>query len=162
MIPAKAQLGTEDVHTWHARPHPDNPDGDELGAWLVTAGDDEPDVWIEVLHTEYPERLAKFLVDAVQQHTRTLRLEAALADVAARRQAEHSAGEPRTGLYCLDRTRLAHLIADIGQVSVEFSRDRGSGEWATQACRLYPLLAQVAATCVAWMEDIHSIDTAAV
>lgn len=68
-IPDSSQIGTDDVMTWRAVPTPNNPSGDELGSWLVVAGDgDEVDVYIEVITAEYPKRVAEFIVSAVQAH----------------------------------------------------------------------------------------------
>lgn len=61
------RIGGVDPDTWRAAPHPDNPDGDRIGCWLILAGDmeDEPDVWIEVI-AEHPGDVAEFVAAAVR------------------------------------------------------------------------------------------------
>jgi len=63
------RIGTFDVDTWQAIPAPKPGDCDpeeRLGGHCIVAGDcDEADVWIEVT-AEYPEKVAEFIVQAVQ------------------------------------------------------------------------------------------------
>ena len=67
---ADPRIGVCDARDWYARPSSDNPTGARTGAWVVEAGDyaeeGEPDVWIEVRHVEFPEDVAKFIVQAVK------------------------------------------------------------------------------------------------
>jgi hypothetical protein len=60
------RIGSVDITTWQAIPHPDNKTSARTGGWCVVAGDlDEADVWIDV-EAEYPKDVAEFIVEAVR------------------------------------------------------------------------------------------------
>lgn len=155
MIPEHAQIGTEDVASWRARPHPDNKDGHELGAWLITAGDCGDDVWIEVLHAEYPKHVAEFIVEAVQAHATRLRLGAAFEDVYRERE-RRRARPPGADLYEMDRSRVVAMMTQLGHLAAEAYEPAPAAEADAQTRRVYDGVTHLAALAVGWLEAIHA------
>jgi hypothetical protein len=153
-IPAPDRLCVTDIASWHARPHPDNEAGDELGPWLVLAGD-ENDVWIEVSHVEYPKNVAEFIVEAVQAHATRLRLAAAFEDV-ARERGRLRANRPGADLYEGVRGRVVVMLAELGKLADEAYETPPAADRDAQERRVYDRVTRVAALAVAWLEAIHS------
>ena len=66
---ADPRIGTSDVDTWRAVPWEsiEREEGIGRGGYCIVAGDcDEADVYIEVTG-EYPQHIAEFIVEAVQE-----------------------------------------------------------------------------------------------
>lgn len=76
---ADPRIGTADVDSWRAVPVEDNPEGKRTWAWAVVAGgradEGDPDVYFEIRHAEYPEDVAKFVVQAVRNEYARVREE---------------------------------------------------------------------------------------
>jgi hypothetical protein len=155
VIPEREKIGTEDIASWHARPHPDNTDGNEVGAWLITAGDCGDDVWLEVLHTEYPKQVAEFIVEAVQSHATRLRLSAAFEDVYRERE-RRRARPTGADLYEMDRGRVVAMMTQLGQLAAEAYEPAPPAEADAQARRVYDGVTHLAAMAVCWLEAIHA------
>ena len=153
-IPSPERLCVTDIASWRTRPHPDNEDGNELGAWLISAGD-ENDVWIEVLHVEYPKHVAEFIVEAVQAHATRLRLTAAFEDVARKRELLCT-GQPGADLYEGARSRVVAMMAGLGKVAAEAYETVPAADRDAQERRIYDGASQVAALAVGWLEAIHA------
>lgn len=153
-IPSPERLCVTDIASWHARPHPDNEDGDKLGPWLISAGD-ENDVWIEVLHVEYPKHVAEFMVEAVQAHATRLRLTAAFEDVARERDRLRNR-QPGADLYEGARSRVVAMMAELGKLAGEGCETAPAAERVAQEQRIFEQVTHLAALAVGWLEAIHS------
>ncbi|WP_433433074.1 hypothetical protein [Nonomuraea sp. CA-141351] len=156
-IPAPEQIGSVDLDTWRVVPAESNPDKHEHGAWAIAGGDgDEYDLYLEVLDADQPQKVAQFIVDAVSQHARQLRLQGALARVEqvwAQQQEDERAGVLAVSNPGLpDAVKLAQLVAAMGDLAHAVGEVVPQQQRAAHRERVYDQLAQVASITVAWME----------
>lgn len=157
MIPAPnpAQLGRVDLDSWRVVPGEDNPEKLDWGTWSVAGGDEFLDFDIEVSRCDTARQIAEFVLQAVQQHARTLWTEGAMADVLQARQerTDGPLGSSNPALFAWGA--VCDLMQQVTAISALFqegltarARDRDE--------RLYPLYARLAATLLVLMEQIRA------
>lgn len=143
-IEADPRIGTLDVSTWQAIPAPKPGDCDpeeRLGGYCVVAGDcDEADVWIEVT-AEHPEKVAEFIVQAVQNEYASLTPAPSNAPDYDLRDDLQGLMSPQPGAVWI-KDVIAHIEPELAKLreerdlAVAHDRQPYPTAWAyTQACR---------------------------